>query len=484
MTRAMHPTAILLATANARYTHPAFGLRWLWANLGPLRAHAEIREYTLSQPPLDIAEDLLRLSPRIIGLSVHIWNVGLLTEVAQVVKAVSPETVLVLGGPEVSYEYEGTPIFAAADYLICGEGEIAFAALANELLDGRTPPDKVIAAEPPDLDSLVLPYDAYSNEDLARRLTYVEASRGCPFGCEFCLSSLDARVREFPLEPFLEALTDLIERGARRIKFVDRTFNLRPERVEAILDFFKCHWRDGMVVHFEILPDRLSGRMLEQIAAFPQEHLHLEVGVQSLNPASLEAIGRRQDIEKTLANVCFLREQTGALLHADLVLGLPFETWETLAHAFNELVALRPHELQIGILKRLKGASIRRHPIRFAAAPPYEVLQTENLSFEQLQRLKRFARYFDLYYNSGNFPRTLPLLWRARASAFDAFMALSDALWTETGRTHEFPLTDLIYRLYRFLIDAHVEEPNRIAEVLDSDYHRLPGRKERLEFPK
>ena len=303
MTRAMLPTAILLATANARYTHPAFGLRWLWANLGPLRAHAAIREYTLSQSPLDIAEDLLRLNPRIIGLSVHIWNVTLLTEVARIIKTVSPETVLVIGGPEVSYEYEGTPIFAAADYLIRGEGEVAFAALAKDLLEGRKPPEKVIAAEPPDLAGLVLPYKAYSDEDLARRLTYVEASRGCPFGCEFCLSSLDARVREFPLERFLDALSDLIERGARRIKFVDRTFNLRAERVEAILDFFKRNWRDGMVVHFEILPDRLSERMLEQIAAFPPGNLHLEVGVQSLNPASLEAIGRRQDIDQTLAAV-------------------------------------------------------------------------------------------------------------------------------------------------------------------------------------
>jgi hypothetical protein len=484
MTRAMHPTAILLATANARYTHPAFGLRWLWANLGPLRACAAIREYTLSQSPLDIAEDLLRLSPRIIGFSVHIWNVMLLTEVVQIIKTVSPDTVLILGGPEVSYEYEDTAIFAAADYLIRGEGEVAIAALANDLLEGRRQPEKVIAAEPPDLDRLVLPYDAYTDEDLARRLTYVEASRGCPFGCEFCLSSLDARVREFPLEPFLDALARLIERGARRIKFVDRTFNLRAERVEAILDFLKRNWRDGMIVHFEILPDRLSARMLELIAAFPPGHLHLEVGVQSLNPASLEAIGRRQDIDKTLANVRFLREETGALIHADLVLGLPFETWDTIGHAFNELVALHPHELQVGILKRLKGAPICRHPIRFATHPPYEVLQTEHLSFEELQRLKRFARYFDLYYNSGNFPETLPMLWRVRTSAFDAFMALSDSIWAETGRTHEFPLTDLIYRLYDFLVEACVDEPARIATALDNDYHRLPGRKERLEFPK
>lgn len=479
----MQQTAIILATVNARYSHAAFGIRWLWANLGPLRDHAAIREFNLNQAPLEISEDLLRLNPRIIGFSVHVWNVTLLTQVVQVIKRVRPEVVLVLGGPEVSYEYEDAPIFNSADYLIRGEGEVAFARLACDVLDGRAPEEKVIAVDPPALEGLILPYDAYSQKDLTQRLTYVEASRGCPFGCEFCLSSLDPHVREFPLDPFLQAMSGLIERGARRFKFVDRTFNLRAARVDAILDFFLRHWREDMSVHFEIVPDRLSDRMLKRIAEFPPAGLHLEAGVQSLNPASLAAIGRRQDIEKTLANIRFLREETGALVHADLVVGLPGETWQTLSAGFDQLVALRPHELQVGILKRLKGAPIRRHPLVFAEHPPYEVLQTEHLTFEQLQRLKRFARYFDLYYNSGNFPTTLPLLWCARPSAFDAFMSLSDTLWAETGRTHEFPLTQLIRHLYRFLVEARVYKPRHIADTIESDYHRLPGRKERLQLP-
>jgi hypothetical protein len=202
--------------------------------------------------------------------------------------------------------------------------------------------------------------------------------------------------------------------------------------------------------------------------------------VQSLNEASLAAIGRRQDIETMRANIRFLREETGALVHADLVVGLPEETWRTLASGFDRLVALRPHELQVGILKRLKGTSIGRHPIVFARHAPYEILQNEHLDFEQVQRLKRFARYLDLYYNSGNFLESLAFLWRARDSAFDAFMAFSDGLWLATGRTHEFPLSQLARHLYSFLAEARVGEPREIADTIRRDYHRVSGRKERL----
>jgi radical SAM superfamily enzyme YgiQ (UPF0313 family) len=478
----MADVEIVLATVIARYSHAAFGIRWLWANLGTLRERCVLREFNLNQSALEIAEQLVALKPRIIGLSVHIWNVALLTQVAEIIKVVRPEIVVVIGGPEVSYEFEDTPIFAAADYLIRGEGELAFARLARDTLDGRASQEKVITAAPPALEDLVPPYDAYTDEDLAQRLTYVEASRGCPFRCEFCLSSLEPRVREFPLGPFLEAMERLIERGARRFKFVDRTFNLRAERVDAILDFFLGHRRDGMSVHFEIVPDRLTDHMLRRIAEFPPSGLHLEVGVQSLNEASLAAIGRRQDTEKTLANIRFLCEETDALVHADLVVGLPEETWQTLASGFDRLVALRPHELQVGVLKRLKGTSIGRHPIVFAKQPPYEILQNEHLDFEQVQRLKRFARYFDLYYNSGNFPESLAFLWRARDSAFDAFMAFSDGLWSATGRTHEFPLSQLARHLYSFLAEARVGEPREIADTIRRDYHRVSGRKERLEL--
>lgn len=477
---------IILATINARYGHTAFGLRWLWANLGHLRDQTVIREFVLNQPPLEIAERLIEENPRIIGFGVYIWNVAQATQVLQALKAVRPEIMLVIGGPEASYEYEGTPLFAAADYLVRGEGEIAFARLAGAILAGVPPLDKVLSGEPPDLDALELPYEAYTEEDIARRTLYVEASRGCPFRCEFCLSSLDQRVREFPLTPFLGALGRLLERGARRFKFVDRTFNLHEKRMDTILTFLEEHWRDGMQVHFEIVPDRLSEAMLTRIKAFPAGGLRLEVGVQTFNPEAQKAISRRQDLEKTVTNLRVLRQETGAVLHADLIAGLPGEDWESFARGFDQLIALNPHEIQVGILKRLKGAPIARHvptyAIAFSQPPPYEVLQTDRIAFQQMQRLKRFARYFDLYYNSGDFPESLPLLWAGGASPFDAFMALSDTLWAATGRTHEFALAFLARHLYGCLLETGADSPSRLATIVKADYHRRPGRTEKLDF--
>ncbi|MBI4559420.1 MAG: DUF4080 domain-containing protein [Candidatus Hydrogenedentes bacterium] len=475
-----------LTTINARYTHTSFGLRYLWANLGALREQAVVREFALNQPAGEIAEALLADDPKIIGLGVYIWNVAPITQVVQIIKAVRPETVVVIGGPEVSYEYEGTELFAAADFLVRGEGDIAFAELAVKLLNGRRPAERVVSEPHPDLCRVALPYDAYTDKDLSQRITYVEASRGCPFSCEFCLSSLEDRVREFPLDAFLAAMQRLMDRGARNFTFVDRTFNLRAQRVERILRFFLDRWREGMRLHFEIMPDRLAPSVLDLLAQFPPGGLHLEVGIQTFNVEAQTAISRRQDMAKTEQNLKFLRTRTGATIHADLIVGLPGESMESFGEGFNRLIALAPQEIQVGILKRLKGTPITRHTetheLAFSPQPPYEVLQTDLIDYAQMQRLKRFARYFDLYYNSGNFPKALPLLWRSRPTAFRAILELSDYIWTATGRTHEFPLAQLAEYLYTFLIQAGSDAPDIIADTINADFHRLPGRKDRLRF--
>ena len=478
---------IILATINARYSHTSFGLRWLWANLGDLQGCTHIREYDLRPPPLVIAEQLLAEKPKIIGFGVYIWNVTPLTHVIQIIKAVAPEIVLVIGGPEVSHEFEDTPIFHAADYLVRGEGELAFADLARRLLSGERPEGKVLSPPPPDLAALTLPYEAYTAEDLARRILYVESSRGCPFRCEFCLSSIGGPVRFFPLEPFFDAMERLIERGARRFKFVDRTFNVNRERMDAVLDFFQARWQEGMQLHFEIVPDRLDAHALERIKAMPPESLHLEVGVQTYHEPSQSAISRRQDLNKTETTLRFLREETGVLLHADLIAGLPEEGWEQFADGFNRLWAVQPHAIQVGILKRLKGAPIQRHDdtcaMAYSPVPPYEVLQTHRLSFAQVQRLKRFARYFDLFVNSEDFPEALSWLWKTVDTPFDAFMGFSDWLWANTGRSHEFSLADRVMLLYRFLVERNAAAPDLLEATLRRDYHQVPGRTDRLSFP-
>lgn len=487
----MTPNPIILATINARYSHTAFGLRSIWANLGELRERTSIREFHIKQEPGEIAAAILRNEPVLAGLGVYIWNAGIVTGVVKRLKAARPDLPIVLGGPEVSYEYEGTPLFALCDYLVRGEGEAAFPRLARCILAGEPPASKVIEA-PVEPAKLALPYDTYTQEDIAHRLVYAETSRGCPYRCEFCLSSLEPGVREFPLAPWFEAVERLLERGVRHIKFVDRTFNLSQERVDAVFAFFQARWREGMQLHLEILPDRLTPRTLEQMAQFPEGGLHLEVGVQTFNPETQEAISRRQDLDATGRNLRFLREQTGAILHADLVAGLPMETWDSFADGFDRLLALGPHKVQVGILKRLKGAPIVRHErdgrLTFSKRPPYEVLSTGWLPAGDVARLKRFARYFGLFHNSGNFPRSLPLLWRTHPSPFRAFIALSERIWRETQRTYRFPLVELMEHLY-----IHLTAPpagfqtipvSEAAAAIRADYYRLPGRKDRLNVPK
>jgi radical SAM superfamily enzyme YgiQ (UPF0313 family) len=219
---------IVLTTLNAKYIHAAFGLRYLMANLGDLKSSACIVEFDINQRPLDIAEILLTRNPRIIGFGVYIWNVAQTTEVIAAIKRIRPETIILLGGPEVSYETERQRIVELADHVITGEADLKFAEVCKILLSGQLsrPSAKIVPAELPELSNVALPYDLYDDKDIAHRIIYVEASRGCPFTCEFCLSSLDIPVRQVPLPAFLAALQKLLDRGVKQFKFVDRTFNL------------------------------------------------------------------------------------------------------------------------------------------------------------------------------------------------------------------------------------------------------------------
>src|ERR1051325_11734533 len=289
---------IVLSTLNAKFIHAAFSLRYLLANLGALRERACLVEFDINQRPLDIVETLLAREPKIIGLGVYIWNAVETLEVVATLKRLRPDITIILGGPEVSYETGQQEIVRLADHVITGEGDLKFAEVCDQILRGERPAEKVIAAELPDLAKLALPYELYDERDLAHRVVYVEASRGCPFTCEFCLSSLDIPVRQFPLEPFLAAMQRLLDRGLRTFKFVDRTFNLNLNAGRAILQFFLDRWQPGLFLHFEMIPDRLPEPLRELIAKFPPGALQFEVGVQSFNDEVCKLISRRQDVRK------------------------------------------------------------------------------------------------------------------------------------------------------------------------------------------
>jgi radical SAM superfamily enzyme YgiQ (UPF0313 family) len=466
---------IVLTTFNARYAHAAFGLRYLMANLGELRPRACMLEFEINQRPIDALDQILAQDPKIVGIGVYIWNAEPSEKLVAMLKRVRPDITIVLGGPEVSYETDQQPMCAAADYVITGEADLAFADLCRSLLNGRRPLMKIIPAELPEFSKLVLPYEMYDDRDVAQRVVYVEASRGCPFKCEFCLSSLDVPVRNAPLEAFLSAMQKLLDRGLNHFKFVDRTFNLNLNISRAILQFFLDRYRPGLFLHFEMIPDRLPEALRGIIRQFPAGALQFEVGVQTFNDDVAVLISRRQDNAKLAENLRFLRQETGVHIHADLIVGLPGEDMGSFGRGFDRLVAMHPQEIQVGMLKRLRGTPITRHDqpwnMIYSPHPPYEILSTKLIDFATMQRLRRFARYWDLIANSGNFVETTAMIW-GESSPFEGFLKLSDWLWETSGQTHAISLVNQIERIQQFLVHHQQQPIEAVSRALWRDYTR------------
>ena len=464
---------IVLSTLNARFAHASLGLRYLLANMGALRAQTCLAEFVIGTRSADIVEKLLSHSPRIIGFGVYIWNVEETTRVVAMLRRVAPEVTIVLGGPEVSHETGEQVIVTLAHYVITGWGDVSFAQLCQQILEGPQPLMKVHAGLQPPLADLALPYDHYSDGDIAHRTLYVEASRGCPFKCEFCLSALDKTAWPFEVERFLAELESLHARGARRFKFVDRTFNLNIRTSLMLMQFFldklEAAPHDPVYAHFEVVPDHLPDALKDAIARFPPGTLQFEIGIQSFNPAVQALVSRRQDNDKAAANIAWLIAHSHAHLHVDLIAGLPGEDIASFACGFDRLVALAPHEIQFGILKRLRGTPIIRHTEEFGLvfdpAPPYTILATSLIGFADMQRLVRFARYWDLVANSGRFARTLALI--LATSPFARFMALSDWLYAMTDATHRIALERLAALVAQWLIGQGSVETEVIAALAD-----------------
>lgn len=467
-------TPIVLSTLNARFIHSSLGLRYLYANLDELKTKASIFEFTIDARPIDIVEKLLKLKPSIVGFGVYIWNIEQTNHVVALLKQVSPETIVVLGGPEVSYEYDQQTIVNFADYVITGAGDLEFVRLARLVLENKHPEEKIIHSTVSNLDEIKFPYSFYSRKDIEHRVIYVEASRGCPFKCEFCLSALDKTAWPFDLDKFLKEMDDLYERGARQFKFVDRTFNLKSESTVRILEFFLDRLDENLFLHFELIPDHLPEKLKAVIQKFPQGSLQFEIGIQTFNPKVQQTISRKQDNDKAIQNIKWLRNETDAHLHTDLIAGLPGETIESFADGFNKLVALQPHEIQLGILKRLRGTPIIRHTDKYHIVynpnPPYNVLSTRDIDFTTMQSVTRFARYWDMIANSGRFPNTLNLIMGDQP--FQNFMKFSEWLFQETDQTHRIALAKLFSLIHQGLLTHFQLDEKIVTEALHSDYLR------------
>ncbi|MBD3824094.1 MAG: DUF4080 domain-containing protein [Epsilonproteobacteria bacterium] len=468
---------ILLTTLNARYTHTSLALRYLLANLHELQESAQIQEFTINDAIQSVAEAILAAKPRIIGIGVYIWNAKETHELIHILKKVAPEIIIVLGGPEVSHEPFRVD-FSHADYIIQGEGEVSFYQLCRDILASHMPNERTIKAKLPSLKTLELPYAFYTDEDIQNRYIYVESSRGCPFLCEFCLSSIDERVRSFHMPTLLKEFEKLWVRGARNFKFIDRTFNINIKTANDILDFFLAK-EPPYFAHFEVIPDHFPDSIKAKIKRFSHAALQLEIGIQTLNPQIAENISRPLKLEKIKENIAYLENETEAHMHLDLIVGLPGESLESFGANLDALVALSKSEIQIGILKKLSGTSINRHDIEhgmvYSDIPPYDILKNDLLSFEDIMIMKRFARFWDLFYNSGNFKNSTPLLWK-NDSVYKSFYDFGMWIYGQTLATHKISLERQSELLFSYLCDVKHLPKSEAASALINDIARLKGR--------
>ncbi len=468
---------ITLTTLNARYTHSSIGLRYLYANLQEFQSSTTLLEFSINDPIQTIAEKLLLSEAELIGIGVYIWNASECAELIHILKKIAPDILIVLGGPEVTY----LPFrvnFDDADYIIQGEGDLAFYQLCKEIEQNRPPKEKIIKMSAPSLKDIKTPYKYYTQNDIQNRYIYVEVSRGCPFECEFCLSSMDERVRAFELDAILEEFEQLWSKGVRSFKFIDRTFNLNMKTANKILDFFLSK-EPPYFAHFEVIPDHFPSSIKEKIAQFPHGALQLEIGIQTLNPKIAQNISRPLKLEKIKENILFLEHQTQAHMHLDLIVGLPGESLESFGANLDELVGLSSCEIQIGILKKLSGTHISRHDIEYGMLysdiPPYDILQNNELSFLDIQTMKRFARFWDLTYNSGNFKQSIVLLWE-NESVYKNFYALSLWIYEQTQSTYKISLQRLGELLFTYLTQIKKLPKELVASKMLEDMMKLKGR--------
>ncbi len=441
---------VLLSTLNTKYIHSSLALRYLAAFCKAAENNITVREYTVNNGLLEILSDIYVCQAQVIGLACYIWNIEASLELAQLIKKVQPQVTIVLGGPEVTYQPE--EILAAhtvVDYIIMGEGEQTLADLLTALGTGQScrnipglayRQNNVIAAGTPQvvdkLDGIPFPYTQGEISQLKDKILYYESSRGCPFSCQYCLSSATAGVRFLSQERIFSDLQFFIDNDVRQVKFVDRTFNARKDHYFPILKFLaKQTCRTNF--HFEIAVDILDEEVIEFLRDVPPGRFQFEIGIQSTNEQTLAAIKRNNNWPRIVSNIDKIRGYGNIHLHLDLIVGLPFEDITIFAKSFNEVYDLQPDMLQIGFLKMLKGAGIREnsaaHGYIYMDTAPYEVLANNYLDYGQVRQLKILEEVFEQVYNSGRFRFSLPWIINSSGNtAFDFYYKLA-SYWEQQG---------------------------------------------------
>ncbi|WP_339060008.1 B12-binding domain-containing radical SAM protein [Tepidibacillus marianensis] len=481
---------IILSTLNAKYIHSSLALRYLKAYSEDEFPTIQICEYSINEPLMTILTNLYEKKPDVIGFSCYIWNIEETIQLIQMIKKVQPDVMVILGGPEVSYDI---PYWfkrvKEIDVIVYGEGEATFKQLlltiqAKKELEGVqgiayrivkghqvNPPQANI-----NLNDIPSPYQ--DDQDLATlqdKIVYFEASRGCPFSCAYCLSSIETGVRYFSVERVKRDLLRLINSGVKTIKFVDRTFNIHKRYAMEIFQFL-IENHQNTVFQFEITADIMKEDVLQYLIDHaPKGVFRFEIGVQSTNDYTNSLVNRRQNFKKLSQTVLKIKETDKIDQHLDLIAGLPEEDYESFRKTFNDVFALRPEELQLGFLKMLRGTQIwyeaSKYGYQYQDYAPYEILQNDVLSFEDVIRIKRLEDVLEKYWNSHRMNKTIEYLVREEfASPFDFFQEFGD-YWAEKGWNRiGHQVETLFLRLLEFLENKRTKELDFIVSLMKFDY--------------
>lgn len=515
---------ILLTAINAKYIHSNLAIRYLYTYAKKYKGYMELAEYTINNYTDQILQDIYKKKPDIIAFSCYIWNMGMIDVLTKELRKVMPEVKIWLGGPEVTYDGElKLQSNDAIDGIMIGEGEETFLELLDYYMEGSIPllkirgityresaykctneasydklpeerNDIIVTPLRPSMDLSKVPFPYENMEDFRNKIIYYETSRGCPYSCSYCLSSIDRKVRLRDIELVKKELGFFIDHKVPQVKFVDRTFNCNKKHAMAIWEFIKEHDNGITNFHFEIAADILDEEELDLLSTLRVGLIQLEIGVQSTNPDTIQAIQRRMDFEKLSKIVYRIKERQNIHQHLDLIAGLPYEGYESFRGSFNDVYSLRPDQFQLGFLKVLKGSAIfnenEKNKIVYKSEPPYEVLCTPWLSYDEVLKLKAVEEMVEIYYNSGQFTYSIRYLEKFHETPFDMYKSLGE--YYEKKRLGERSHTRI--RRYEILLDYFIEllkgkkikhwkeEKNAFSELLVYDLYLRENLKSRPSF--
>ncbi len=506
---------VLLAAVNAKYIHSNLGVyslkayadKWLKEEV-----QIEIGEYTINHQRERILQDIYKRRPDIVGFSCYIWNIAEIRALAEDLPKVLPDTAIWLGGPEVSYDacsvLERLPQAAG---VMNGEGEETFTELLRayekagayrEALTGtgrepelsgirgltwRDQRGEIHQNPPrPPLDMSMIPFAYKDLTDFKNRIIYYESSRGCPFSCSYCLSSIDKSVRFRDIDLVKKELDFFLEKRPPQVKFVDRTFNCKKDHAMAIWKHILEHDNGITNFHFEIAADILDEEELDLLAKMRPGLVQLEIGVQTVNPHTIREIRRKMDLDKVEAVVNRINAGKNIHQHLDLIAGLPFENLESFCSSFNRVYRMRPQQLQLGFLKVLKGSYMEEqkdaYGLSFTGEPPYEVLSTRWLSYGDVILLKTVEEMTEIYYNSGQFSHTIEAMEKEFDQPFDLYLALAQWYQRQQGAGDSQSRLNRFEHLFGFIKDRLKDSAEEYRDKLMLDLYLRENAKSRPSF--